>query len=85
MMFSERDRVRKEAIMEINLNSKTIPYVVKKTVDISTQVRKAVFKKLMTSDLKFEQISSEDKMELVVNSLKDHESDIVVLAREYFS
>ena len=84
-MFSERDRVRKEAIMEINLNSKTIPYVVKKTVDISTQVRKAVFKKLMTSDLKFEQISSEDKMELVVNSLKDHESDIVVLAREYFA
>jgi hypothetical protein len=47
MMEDERDRMRKEAILNIQLNEKTLHYVIKKTLDISHKVRQAVYKSLL--------------------------------------
>lgn len=71
--------------MLINLSEQTLPHVVQKTLDISSKVRTAVFKKLLTAKCPLVKLKDKDKCQLIVNGLKDHDHDVVQYCKDYLS
>ena len=62
MMENDKEKLRKEAIALVDLTTKTAHYLIKKTLDISTKVRLAVYKKLLAQHYPFENLNDEDKV-----------------------
>jgi hypothetical protein len=85
MMEDERDRMRKEAILNIQLTEKTLHYVIKKTLDISHKVRQAVYKSLLAKRVKFDSLNHDDRLSIIINGLKDIESEVRLTCKEYLA
>ena len=85
MMEDPRDRLRKEAITIVELNDFFLPYIIKKTLDVSTKVRNSVYKTLLKKNYAFDKLRCEDRITIVTNGLKDHESDVVTSCKDYLA
>jgi hypothetical protein len=84
MMEDEKDSVRKECITQIDLNEKTIPYVVMRSLDRSAKVRVEVYRVLKSSTrIGFLQLDIADRTHLILNGLNDYEQEVRDACREY--
>ena len=74
MMEDEKDLVRRECITQIDLNEKTIPYVVMRSLDRSAKVRVEVYRVLKNNTrISFMQLDIADRTHLILNGLNDFE------------
>lgn len=85
MMEEERDRVRKQAVVSIHITEKTLPFIIKKTLDVSPKVRSAVYKTLMKNNTNFDKLSWEDRISVVMNGLRDSEPSVTVVCKSFLA
>jgi Mg2+ and Co2+ transporter CorA len=86
MMEDEKERLRKEAVSLIELNEYTLSFVIRKSLDISVKVRAAVYKTLKKkNDIRFDQLKYEDKISLVMNGLRDNDSKVIEICKDYLT
>lgn len=84
MLSDDSENVRAEAILNIELNEKTIPYIVDRSLDRSIKVRTAAYKSLKErSTLTFQQINILDRLQIIINGLNDCEPEVKDYCREY--
>ena len=63
MMEDERDNIRREGIANVDLNAKTIPFIITRCLDKSSKVRVEVYKALKQSTaVGFLDLESEDRL-----------------------
>ena len=84
MLEDDKDTVRKECISCIELNSRTIPFVVTRSLDKSTKVRVEVYRALKcNSPVPFMELNVLDRLQLILNGLNDYEAEAKDACREY--
>ena len=83
-MEDERDNIRRECIANVDLNAKTIPFIITRCLDKSSKVRVEVYKALKQSTaVGFLDLESEDRLQIITHGLNDFEADVKDACKEY--
>lgn len=70
MLEEEKDFIRVACIANMELNAKTIPYIVTRTMDKSSKVRLEVYRCLKNkATISFMELNILDRLQLILNGL----------------
>ena len=90
MMEEQNEKLRLEAVKQVHLGKKQdvddhlgLKLFLMKSLDRNVQIRRTVYKRLLNEEFKFHFFKEEDRIQLILNGLKDPDHDVIMLCKSY--
>ena len=85
-----RDRFRLEAVRQVWLGTKQtaddylgLRLFVQASKDKNVKIRRTVFRRLLSMNFKLTNFKEEDRMQIILNGLKDPDTQVVIQCKQY--